>query len=502
MSKFLLALKNFFKKISASVWGLVAVLIVFTTLCSVHIGLTKVEKTVSSFATPKWVSSNIDGTDDELATFVTIKANDMNGAVLKSVWLKLDEVDTSSSPKVYIYSHANTSSSGNGGYGFGEVVLDLSDAKNLQWFNVATSYNEVVGKGSMFTFTFVGDLTISEIALVGVYNSGANEGDLVQFKDLSIEYAGFTPATKSTMNSPLTGSSSKKYNYEETKVLANAMIDEQDSFNVSNIEREVTVDDEKPSNTKETHSYTGSYSQSNVYLGDALNLFKDKGNVVNHNVNVLGSQLIGLSVAMFGETSFGVHFLSLLMAIGSISVVFFIAKRFAKKDIINIAVTATYAVVLMLFFTILGVVVAPIVALFASLAVFFMSKFFVSGFNTKGAYTPVVSIMLSGVFTCLAILSKVTAVIILPAVIALLVLRIVKDIKVEIAKAKANGKAVSYYNMYVSILSAVVGFILAGVVLTVATYFISGTMLTAYFGESSLLKVIFKNMGVMFGYWL
>ena len=145
MSKFLLALKNFFKKISASVWGLVAVLIVFTTLCGVHIGLTKVEKTVSSFATPKWVSSNIAGTDDELATFVTIKANDMNGAILKSVWLKLDEVDTSSSPKVYIYSHQNTSSSGNGGYGFGEVVLDLSDAKNLQWFNVATSYNEVVG---------------------------------------------------------------------------------------------------------------------------------------------------------------------------------------------------------------------------------------------------------------------------------------------------------------------------------------------------------------------
>lgn len=502
MSKFLLTLKNFFKKISASVWGLIAVLIVFTTVCGVHVGLTKVEKTNLSFEVPKWASTAVNSTNDDLATFVTIKANDMNGAVLKSVWLNLDEVDTTASPKVYIYSHSNTASSGNGGFGFGEVVLDLSDVDNFEWFNVATSYNEIVGKGSSFTFTFVGDFVINEIALVGVYNSGAKEGELVQFKDLTIEYAGFTPSTKSAMNSPLTGTTSKKYSLDDTKILAQAMIDEQDTFDVSLINEEVTVADEKPSDAKVIHTYTGDKLERESYLAGALNLFNYSGEVVNHKLNVLGAQIIDLSVSIFGETSFGVHFVSLLMGIASIFVAYFIARRFAKCDTIKIVATAVYALVLALFFTILGVVVAPIVALFLTLAAFFMSGYYAKGFATKKAYVPVLNIMLSGVFTWCALLSKVTSVIFVPAILALFVLGIIKNAKNENAIAKAKGKKVSYYNTYMAIFAGIVGFILAGVILTVGTYLISGSMLTAYYSEKSIISVIFKHTGVMFGYWL
>lgn len=503
MSKFLLALKNFFKKISASVWGLIAIIIVFSTLCGVHVGLTKVEPTISSFTTPKWQTTSVDGVDEsDLATFVTIKANDMDGATLKSVWLNLDEISETVAPKVYIYSHANTASSGNGGYGFGETVLNLSSVKNLEWFNVATSYAEIVGKGPMFTFTFVGDFVINEIALVGVYNTGAKKGELVQFKDLTIEYAGFAPSTKNTMNTPLEGQYSKKYNREDTKLLAQAMIDEQDMFDISLIDRKITVTAESPAEVKEVHSYTGEYSERNIYLADAINLFQNRGKVVNHRVNVLGSQIIGLSVAIFGETSFGLHFIPLLMAIGSIFVVFFIVKRFTKNNIINIAVTATYAIALMLFFTILGVIVAPLVALFMSLALLFMSNYYNKGFTAKSSYTPVLAIMISGIFTWCAILSKVTAVIFVPLVIVLLILGIIKDTKREIAKAKANGKKVSYYNTYMAIFASVVGFVLAGVLLSLASYFISGSMLTVYYGETSIIKLILKNTGIMFGMWL
>ena len=493
---------KFFKKIS--VIGTIIAVILFTTVMAIAIPVAQNKDdysnlAVKSFTAPTWTVSGENGQAVEttnLYTYLRFNVSDLGDNKLKAVWFNFGE-SAVEALNLSVGSFSSTTSSGNSVYGFGKKDLDLTTIPTNQWVCVSSNYKaETVGKGPDFTVSFDKNIVINEIVFVGITPKGA----LVKLNPVLVE-VGAIAGDKLT--NPLTGSVSTRNAMPSLLDEAMAVVDEQGSFDLSLVERTVNeagTGNYAAMNAKEVYAYpevelTWLQEQRLAYYKDVLTL-KTTGaqnNTLSGKTGALGLEVIYLGVAMFGETAFGMQSMALVFGIASIILLAFLLKKHVKDGLIFACVSVAFAGVLSVFTVALGVIVAPIVALFIVGAVFFALNYIAKTLDAKMA----INVVISGLLLSVAIALKSTAIVVLPFIVAGIVYRAIKDCKV----LKVNGKSAKSYIVDLSV-SAVIGFVfMAFIVLGFSNLIISKTLF-AVTGEKSLLTNAFKTFGKSFVNWL
>lgn len=518
-------MNKFTKKTGISFIGLIALILICTLAFIITAGRSSVEPTVSLYKNPvSWATIGDDGTTSggvistgEHYTYITFKFTEdegksvMNGYKLKSVWMNFAKLPTElPQPQFYIASHSSIHVSGDYGYGFGLVTLITDETMSAgDWVCIAENYKtENVGKGPYFTITIPDELYINEIAFAGINTSG----ELVALPNISIEEAGVVETSTNSIYSSIEGKGNGRVKSEAIASKAQALIDQQDTFDVSKIERYFDSNETNLMNRKENHFYkeTGSISYSDrdmetsAYLADAIYLLSGDDYAfsipyVNENENILTQYLTALSVLIFGYNSFAIYFMPILATIGALVFLYFTLKKCKVDELIVLAVMATYAIAI-LALTIGGVMIfAPIAGLFIVGALFFMNWYFNNIDNTKNSMG-ILGLVLSGTFAYLAILSKLSAFIIMPVLIALFVIRLVKDIKEQKAIQKL-GKKAHYDSIITTSVAFFLGYVFAGALLIFGLHMILGQTLASFYGVETAMEVISTRLGAMIKLW-
>ena len=116
---------------------------------------------------------------------------------------------------------------------------------------------------------------------------------------------------------------------------------------------------------------------------------------------------------------------------------------------------------------------------------------------------------MAGLFFSLAFMVKVSAVVTVLPIIALFVLRIVKDARFfnaklpTLSKEKQASVKSLYKNSFIGlIISVVLAFVLIFIICFMGLSLISGKVLCNFYGIDAMVEAMFKHTGVMFTNWL
>ena len=518
-------MNKFSKKTGVSFIGLIALILICTLAFIISAGRASVEPITTLYKNPNsWATISDDGQTNggvvgtgEHYTYITFKFTEdegnttMNGYKLKSVWINLanNPMDLMQ-PKFYVASHSSLNSSPDYGYGFGELTLITDETMSAgDWICLGVNYKtENVGKGPWFTITIPNELYINEIAFAGINSAGK----LVALPNISIAEAGVVETNTNSIYSPLESTGNGRIKNDAIASKAQALIDQQDTFDVSKIDRYYDENETSLMNKKESHFYkeTGSISytqrdmEHSAYLADAIYLLNGDDYVftipfVNENENIISQYLTALSVLIFGYNSFALYFMPILATIGALVFLYFLLRKVGLDELIITAVLFAYAVAITAL-TIGGVMLfAPIAGAFVAGALFFMNWFYNNPDNAKNS-NGILGLVLSGAFAYLAILSKLSAFIVMPLLIALFVVRLVKDVKAKIA-IKKLGKKVSYDSIVTTCVAFVLGYAFVGVLLIFGLHMIFGQAVAGFYGAETAIDIISIRLGNMIKLW-
>jgi len=456
---------------------------------------------------------------DDYRTFVFVNSNiEDTKTRIHSIWLNLAEIpegrietgEQVATFSIMTATHDLTTTTGNIAYGLGRKKYPVSSVIRGHWFCVSVLTNNVVKQKAFVNIIFDNGVSVNEIAIVG---EKISDGSLVRLTP-EVVSAGMVPYSSDDDTTEELSSVESGYRVlsDSLKDLAVNLTDNQGSFDVSTV-REMG----------DTYQYTGtdvddasiSAKSQDALLTNATGLIHGESYYLYDNANVFMTEITALGILIFGNNMVGLKLIPLLILIGGIIVVFTILKSFFKKISLNyhelFAVLGAfiYAGIILSLAIFIGAWYLPMVSLFIALSVFFMLKYFYDGVNYDKPYKTYLSVILSGLFFSLAFLTKVTAIITLIPIIALFVIKMVKDAKFFNAKLptlseekQASVKAV-YKNSFIGlILSAVLGFVLVFIVCLMGLSLISGKIICNFYGIEGMIEAIFRHTGVMFTNWL
>ena len=516
-------MNKFIKKTGISFIGLIALILICTLAFTIAAGRASVSPITSLYKNSNnWATIGDDGSSangivgtGEHYTYITFKFTEdegkstLNGYKLKSVWINFADIPAGQ-PQFHIASHQSPQASADYGFGFGLTTLITDETMCVgDWVCISANYKvENVGRGPYFTVTICDKLYINEIAFAGINTNG----ELVLLPNISIAYAGAVESNTNAIYSPLEGKASGRVENEEIKTKAQALIDQQDTFDVSKIDRYYDSTETNLMNRKENQYYLedGSISYSNrdmkhsAYMADALYLLNGDNSLstipyINENQNIIAQYLNVLSVMIFGQTSFALYFMPILATIGALVFLYFMLKKCIKDELIAFAVMTGYSIAI-LALTIGGVMLfAPIAGCFIAGAFFFMNWFFNNSDNAKNSFG-VLGLVLSGTFAHLAILSKLSAFVVMPILIALFVIRLVKDVKKQLA-IKNSGKKAHYDSIITCSVAFALGYLFVGALLIFGLHMILGQAISSYYDAETAIEIISLRLGEMIKLW-
>ena len=288
--------------------------------------------------------------------------------------------------------------------------------------------------------------------------------------DAEVVYAGANPKESGVL-----GDLIKSEDYTANKAAAAKTLDEQDKFNVSKISEGFYVRD----------NYAGKLTEYETdLLESARNVLSGQGGYTDATSNAFGVQLIAVGVALFGGNTFGLRFMPMLFAIGTIILVYFFAKRLFSSNAVALIAAFLYAVG---GYALSGATLGSTVSIFVFFAlgaVYFMTGFYKN--VVKQNASAYVQLILSGAFYALAVSVKMHALYLLAGLAVVFGFAMYKQFAAYKARSgKDNDADVRYAyerakNLYY--MFALLMFVLAAAVWTALTFVFSWNV---YFAGSS-----------------
>ncbi|MBO7186881.1 MAG: phospholipid carrier-dependent glycosyltransferase [Clostridia bacterium] len=503
---------NFFKKIPNYVWVLVVVLAL--TLSGGIVDMIISNNNAGNYSKPftvPYVQENGE-ISDSYRTFVFMDSKiESSKSKIHSIWINFAEVPEGEllsgyqarTVGIYTATHDLTTTTGNATHGLGERRLEVDFIISGYWECIAIPNIEVVQTKPYVNIILDKDLVVNEIVIVGEEIDGG-ELFVLPAEVVGAGMVEHTPASDDTEElSPL--DSAYRVLSDSIKELSTALLDNQSAFDVSCI-----------SPHADRFDYVGEIEEQNTialkqsqYLYNALGLVHNESFYLFNNSNVLVTELTALGVAIFGNNAIGLKLIPLLFTLGAVILAFVIAKKVLKNGYYAVLASAIFAVALTSVTIFLAVICAPFVALFLCLAFYFMLDFYYKGINYSQERVTYIKLILSGVCLILAYLSKVTAIIFIVPLVALFVLRMLKDKEKFTSKISsvaenktAQVKAIYKRTSVGAIISFVSGVVLGGMLLTMGFSLICGKIMCSYYGIDSMLEAIFHHTAEMFTNWL
>lgn len=389
---------------------------------------------------------------------------DNDKVLIGSVWLNIGgrNYDTDSATStVWLSTATSETASFTESYGGGSKNISNSRSDVGSWIKLATMDSKSDSR-VYYMLSTRSEIKYNEVAFVD------QNGKRI---DAEVLYAGANPKKTGVLNDLI-----KSDDYAANKAAAAATLDEQSKFDAGRIEGDRYA----------AEAYTGRLTEYEVdILESARNILSGEGSYTDVTSNAFGLQLISIGVAIFGGNTFGVRFMPMLFAIGTIVLTYFFGRRLFGSDAAGLIFAFLYAIG---GYALSGATLGSVNAIFvffALLAVYFMTGFYNDAAKqNKSAY---VQLVLSGAAYALAVSVKMHALYILFGLAVIFGFAMFKQYKVYKRRAaKAEGGEVRYAyerskNLYY--MFALLMFVLVAAVWTALTFLFSWNVFSASSGS-------------------
>lgn len=450
-------------------WLLAVLCVLFAAASVLSMGSFKAFSAPSTYyQTTVWEKDHFDSIVYEL----TLNRNAENDKVLvDSVWLNIggrnyDSED--STVTVWVTTATSLTASFTSSYGGGSKSISNARSDVGSWVkltNITSSSDSRV----YYMLSTKSEIKYNEVAFVD------QAGKRIEAE---VKYAGANPKETGVL-----GDLIKSEDYAANKAAAAKTLDEQNKFDTANIQDGRYV--------RET--YAGRLTEYEAdLLESARNILSGQGSYTDVTSNAFGLQLISLSVAIFGGNTFGLRFMPMLFTIGTIILVYFLAKRLFSSDIAALIAAFLYAVG---GYALSGATLGSTGAIFiffALGAVYFMTGFYKSVAKQNNyAYT---QLILSGAFYALAVSVKMQALYLLVGLAVIFGFAMFRQFAAYRARVAKGANAEVRYayerskNLYY--MFAILMFVLVAAIWTALTFLFSWNVFFA--GSSSAVSFIGK----------
>ena len=263
---------------------------------------------------------------------------------------------------------------------------------------------------------------------------------------------------------------------ENEKIRANLLIDEQETFKVSDAKKYNLTD-------KELENL---YAVKGFMNGEATVVTKGP----------LTTFITYLGVSIFGENTFGVRFFDFVTGFGILVLCYaFGLKLFGNKK---------YGIFASLFALTLGAVYSASTlgfglygVFFALLAFYFATRYFISGYNGENGFKSLLDLIYSGVFFSLAIAMDISFAV---AVVGLIVLYAFARVRAKKEYKRIEKEAVGLEkeevflanrkNVWMSFLTVIISFVVMPIVIFTLAFAIVSKSYTAYFNSGFIASAV------------
>ncbi len=356
------------------------------------------------------------------------------------------------------------------------------------WLQLASASD--IGSSSnrsffMLAFTGQTKVKVNEIAFVGSKNEQL-------FKLGATAYAS---GQKNSLTDTLINSSTLLTD-AEGKAYANKLIDEQRSFNLSNIDGDTYVNDGKSLLTP-----------TEILTAEGVkNLVDGNASYVDGETNPLGAYLLALGCSIFGYNPVGMRIMPLLFTVGTIVLLFFLGKLITGREVCGLLLSFLYAMNgYSLSFATVGNV-AAIFVFFVVLSVYFTFRFYRYGINSKTPLKGFLNLLFAGVAFTGALLTKSQALFALPVILAIFTFGLVRQYKKFSKLSKEQNSAVTKKELKANFAKnslpqvgvLVTGFALLPLLALSCFFLIGYPFFSSAYGTTSLFGYMTKHFTNMF----
>lgn len=257
---------------------------------------------------------------------------------------------------------------------------------------------------------------------------------------------------------------------EEEKIRSNLLIDEQESF-TSSESKKFYFTDEELKNLSAVNSLAN-------------------GNGIEIGSGPLSVTLDFISTAIFGKNTFGMRFFDFVSGYIMLIVAFLFANRLFGHNRYGL-ITSLCALALGSVFSASTFAFGLEGGLFTVLGLFFASRYFIRHFYLQNVKKAVSCLAISGLFFALALASNMGYAITVVGYVALFIMAFIRGYK-QYKKEEKEAEGLQKEEVFlayrkkkiISVLTAIVSFVIIPIVMFIIFYAICSKSYTAYFGES------------------
>ncbi len=260
----------------------------------------------------------------------------------------------------------------------------------------------------------------------------------------------------------------------EGKAAANKLVDESSTFSVSNIGA-------SGGNRVYTQKYAlNDYEQG--MLESVKNVIYGESGYISADANPIGLFIMSIGVILFGGGKLGLRIMPALATIGSVILVYLIAKRFFKEKRYSLLVAVLYAIGgYATSYATVGSLDA-ILTFFVLLSFYFAIKFMKKDINKASGNKVYLGILLSGLSFALALGVKSHAIVFAPVILFTIFYSIFKKNNEEVKLDKT-----------VAVTVTVVSFVIISLIVIVLGALLAFNTLASVYATESVFALAFKH---------